>query len=351
MIKNSSKIFALILLLCSCTADQPGDTPFGESPGGTELGVRAFSTREPGISVAGAGALGDAGTTGTTPLATAVDVGFYVQSLSAGGKTYYTDQNNVHGVYDTKNATWKPVPATPIWLNNRTASLAVYAPYDATQNNTASGVLDLKAALRTDANDLAAGRFTANNQSMKSPGISVTLKRLYARVVFTFIKYANYTDPATVDKIEWTGDDLYKEATFDLFAEPADDAYAISKTEANRNLAFTFSPGLTIGTDKAAIDAARADLLLIPTGEDFTQNGTLTVTATTTSADYGTETKVMSVPVSKSLFSGDRKPAAGKQLNITVRLSVADIIITQDDVVVTDWDETDAEMNVESKLD
>ena len=35
------------------------------------------------------------------------------------------------------------------------------------------GVLDLKAALRTSANDLSAGRFTANNQSMAVPGISV----------------------------------------------------------------------------------------------------------------------------------------------------------------------------------
>lgn len=92
-------------------------------------------------------------------------------------------------------------------------------------------------------------------------------------------------------------------------------------------------------------------LLLIPTGEDFTHDGTLTVTATTTSATYGAETKVMSVPLPKSLFAAGRKPAAGKQLNITVRLSLADIIITNDDVVVTDWDGTDAEVNVESKLD
>ena len=336
MIKNSSKIFALILLLCSCTADQPGDTPFRESPGNAELSMRGLAAVD---------------ATGTTPLATSVDVGFYVQSLSAGDKTYYTVQNNVRGTYDMGSTTWKPIPTTPIWLNNHTANLAVYAPYDAMQSNPTGGVLDLKASVRTPDNDLAAGRFTANNQSMKSPGISVTLKRLYARVVFTFIKYANYTDKTTVDKIEWTGDDLYKEATFDLFAEPAGDAYTISKTAGNRNLAFTFSPGLTIDTDKAAIDAARADLLLIPTGEDFTQDGTLTVTVTTISADYGNETKVMSVPVPKSLFAGDRKPAAGKQLNITVRLSPADIIITQNDVVVTDWDGTDAEVDVESKLD
>ena len=348
MIKNSSKIFALTLLLCSCTADRTGDYPLGESPGNAELSVRAFSANEAGAFAVNAGAPGE---TGSTPLGTSVDVGFYVQTLSAGDKTYYTVQNNVRGIYNTESTTWKPVAATPIWLNNHTASLAVYAPYDATQNNATGGVLDLKAALRTDDNDLAAGRFTANNQSMKSPGISVTLKRLYARVVFTFIKYTNYTAPATIDKIEWTGNDLYKAATYNLFADPVTDAYTISKTDGNRNLAFTFSPGLTIGTDKTVTDAARADLLLIPAKEDFTQDGTLTVTATTTSTEYGAETKVMSVPVPKSLFSGDRKPAAGKQLNITVRLSVADIIITNDDVVVTDWDETDAEMNVESKLD
>ena len=89
MIKNSSKIFALILLLCSCTADQPGDTPFGASPANAGLSMRGLAAVD---------------ATGTTPLATSVDVGFYVQALSAGGKTYYTDQNNVRGTYDTERA-------------------------------------------------------------------------------------------------------------------------------------------------------------------------------------------------------------------------------------------------------
>lgn len=335
MIRSSSKIFAFVFLLCSCTADHSGDTPLDESPDNAGLSMR-------GLAAVGA--------PGTTSLATTVDVGFYVQALSAGDKTYYAEQNNVRGTYDTESSVWKPVPDTPIWLNNRPAELAVYAPYDGTQTNTDGGVLHLEAALRTSGNDLSAGRFTASKQSVQAPGIGVTLKRLYARVVFTFIRDATYTDPVTVDKIEWKGTDVYRAATYHLFAEPAA-AYTIGKTDANRNLAFTFSPGLNPGTDRTAAGAARADLLLIPTGEDFTQDGTLTVTATTTSAAYGTETKVVVVPLSKSLFAGDRKLAAGKQLNITVRLLVADIILTSSDVEVTDWDDTDAVTEVESKLD
>ena len=338
-----------MLLLGSCNGEQPdGGFPLQGTSGEAPLSVRSLATGTAAVTRAAADG-------STKALDESTGVGFYVQALTTDGKTYYQTQNNVPGGYDTEDLTWQPSPATPVWLNNRTAQLAVYAPYDATQNNTNDGILNLNAALRTDANDLAAGRFSANNKSMDTPGISITMERLYARVVFTFIKYANYTAAATIGKIAWDGGDIYKTAAYDLFCDAGHsaDAYTIDKSDANRNLAYSFTPGLAVGTDKTADAAARADLLLIPTGADFTQDGVLTVTASTTTAlSSGTivsEEKVMSVPVPKSLFSGDRKLGAGKQFNITVRLSLADIIIEESDVKLTDWE--DAATDVESKLD
>lgn len=324
MIRNNLTIGTFIFLLCSCSGEQLGESPSGQPSGDALLSVRSLST----------GGASPTRATDAKPLGESVKVGFYVEALSKDGKAYYTDRNNVQGSYDAASGTWQPLPATPVWLNNQSANLAVYAPYSSTQANPAAGTLDLAAALCTDENDLASGRFTANNRSMEESPVSVTLEHLYSRVVFTFIKQSTYTDAVTVDKIEWNGKDLYKAGTYRLFSEPAA-AYTIPATDANRNLAFAFSPELSVGADKTATDAARADLLLIPTGADFTEDGTLAVTVSTTSAGAGTVTREMSVPVPKSLFAGDRKLNAGKQFNITVLLSVAEIII--DDVTTTDW--------------
>lgn len=362
MIRNQLKIFTLMLLTASCSSEQPdnGCPTLPEVSAKTLLGVRSLST-------------GESAATRLAGTAKALDnsavVGFYVQALNVSDKAYYSAQNNVKGTYDATD-TWKPATAEPIWLNNRTAQLAVYTPYSNAQNaapdGSADGILSLTAALRsTDgANDLCAGRFAANNQSMAAPGISATLEHLYARVVFTFIKYANYTEAATIDKIEWNGKDIYKAATYDLFGTGtgiADistsgisaSAYAFVRTDANRNLTFTFAPGLVVGTDKTDVSAARADLLLVPTHADFEEDGILTVTASTQTQLAGgkiSETKVMSVPIPKSLFAGDRRLGAGKQFNITVRLSVADLVIEEDEVKLTEWEDTDVS-DIESKLD
>lgn len=318
-------ILILLFVCCSCNSEQPGESLLQEPSGDALLSVHSISA---GGSRLTRGA--DA-----KPLPESVEVGFYMEALSKDGTTYYTNRNNVAGSYDADSRTWQPVAATPIWLNNRTANLAVYAPYDVTQTNPANGTLNLAASLYSEEADLISGRFTANNKTMTESPVSVTLEHLYARVVFTFIKNSTYTDAVTLGKIEWTGKDLYKTATYELFSASPATAYTIPATDANRNLAFEISPGLSVGTDKTAVGAARADLLVIPTNADFTEDGTLTVTVSTTSATGDPVIRPMSVPIPKSLFAGDRRLAAGKQFNITVLLSVTELTI--DSVTTTDW--------------
>lgn len=273
---------------------------------------------------------------GTPLLDTATPVGFWVKELKqAEGNVIYATQNNVKGGYDSKDATWQPLPANPVWLNNYTADLAVYAPYEATQGSEGDGTLSLTADLYQADRDLVAARFTASN---KSTGLNVTMKHLYVRLTFTFVKYADYTEEATVDKIELTGADIHQKATYSLFANSnpytiAPDATGITKT---------FSPGLEIGIDATVPDAAKVDLLMIPTGTAFTEDALLKIT----SGD-----KILKVPVSKSLFSGGRLFAAGKQYNFKVKLSVSSIEIEESDVKTTDWEDAGQDVAADSKFD
>lgn len=368
MIKNKLKIITIMLLTGSCSGEQLENGSLPGVSGEVPLSVHSLST-------------GIATRTSGTVLPQSTAIGFYVQALTTGEKDYYPTQNNVKGGCDSEDNHWKPLPTTPVWLNNQTAQLAVYAPYDKEQSNVADGSLDgkltLTAALRsTDgSNELAAGRFAANNQSMAAPGgISVLLEHLYARVVFTFYKYPNYTAEARIKKIAWDGKDIYKAATYDLFGTGTGiatttntgisaSAYTIAGSDDNRNLTFPFPGGLPVGLSpedaatagSSGVDQdACADLLLIPTHADFTTDGVLTVTvSTTTRYSTGTgpidEDKVLSVPIPKELFSGDRRLKAGKRFNITVRLSVADLIIEKDDVLVDQW--VTEEKDIDSKLD
>lgn len=274
---------------------------------------------------------------GSAPLLdTAIPVGFWVKGMKlADGKVIYATQNNVKGEYNSMDATWQPIAATPIWLNSYTADLAVYAPHDASQGTGGDGILNLATNLYQADRDLVAARFTANNQST---GLNVTMKHLYVRLTFTFVKYAVYTDEATVDKIEVIGPDIHQKATYNLFADS--NPYTI----ATGTTGFTqvFTPGLKIGTDVDAPDAAKVDLLLIPTGAAFTEDVMLKVT----SGD-----KVMKVPVSKSLFSGGRLFAAGKQYNFTVKLSVSSIEIEENNVLITDWENAGPDVEAGSEFD
>lgn len=264
-----------------------------------------------------------------------IPVGFWVKELSqADGNVVYATQNNVKGGYDSDDATWQPLPSNPVWLNNYTADLAVYAPYDATQGVDGDGILSLAADLYRADRDLVAARFTASN---KSTGLNVTMKHLYVRLTFTFIKYTDYTEEATVDKIELTGADIYQKAAYSLFADS--NPYAIALVT---GFTKSFSPGLKIGTDANAPDAAKVDLLLIPTGTAFTEDALLKIT----SGD-----KIMKVPVSKSLFSGGRLFAAGKQYNFTVKLSVSSMEIEENDVHTTDWEDAGQDVEAGSNFD
>lgn len=273
---------------------------------------------------------------GNVPLLdVAIPVGFWVKELSqADGNVVYDTQNNVKGGYDSDDSAWQPLPSNPVWLNTYTANLAVYAPYDATQGADGDGILSLSANLYQADRDLAAARFTGNN---RSTGLNITMKRLYVRLTFTFVKYAEYTEEATIDKFELTGADIYQKATYSLFADS--NPYVIAPAT---GFTKSFSPGLEIGTDTDASDAARIDLLLIPTGAAFTEDALLTVT----SGD-----KVMKVPVLKTLFSGGRLFSAGKQYNFMVRLSVSSVDIEENDVKTTDWENAGTDVEAGSEFD
>lgn len=268
-------------------------------------------------------------------LDTATPIGFWVKELSlADRNVVYATQNNVKGGYDNDDSTWQPLPSNPVWLNNYTANLAVYAPYDANQGADGDGILGLTASLYQADKDLVAARFTGNN---RSTGLNVTLKRLYVRLTFTFVKYAGYTEEATIDKFELTGADIYQNATYNLFADS--NPYTIGPAT---GFTKSFNPGLKIGTDADAPDAAKIDLLLIPTGVAFTEDALLTVT----SGD-----KVMKVPILKTLFSGGRLFSAGKQYNFTVRLSISSVDMEENDVKTTDWDNSGADVEAGSEFD
>ena len=322
-LSDKIRILILLALLISCGEEEHPCRNYGSD---TLLRLQSVRTGETIWTRSGEDA---------PLLDTATPIGFWVKELSlADGNVVYATQNNVKGGYDNDNSTWQPLPSNPVWLNNYTANLAVYAPYDATQGVDGDGILGLTASLYQADKDLVAARFTGNN---RSTGLNVTLKRLYVRLTFTFVKYAEYTEEATIDKFELTGADIYQNAAYNLFADS--NPYTIGPAT---GFTKSFNPGLKIGTDADAPDAAKIDLLLIPTGAAFTEDALLTVT----SGD-----KVMKVPILKTLFSGGRLFSAGKQYNFTVRLSISSVDMEENDVKTTDWDDSGADVEAGSEFD
>lgn len=327
-VTDKIRLLTLLALLIGCGEEE---LPYRYEDNATLLRLQSVHTGEAVPTRAGGG---------TTPLLdTTIPVGFCVQELRKGENVIYATQNNVKGGFVGSGDTgaWQPIPTDPIWLNSHRANLTVYAPYSASQVSASdgNGKLRLTADLYHADKDLVSAPFTANNQST---GLDVTLKHLYVRLTFTFVKDITYTDVATVDKIELTGADIHQTATYDQFAETGH--YAIDPTATG--ITKTFAPGLIIGTVATAPDAAKVDLLLIPTGAAFTEDALLTITS---------GEKVLKVPISKSLFSGSRLFAAGKQYNFIVKTSLASIIIEESDLKTTDWEDADAKVEAGSEFD
>ena len=245
-----------------------------------------------------------------TALPTDSEVGFFLQAAAPD----YAAVNNTKGVYKADESLW--LPTDSIWLTRATAKLGVYYPYNAAQ--TTAGKLNLKAAVRTyDTKDLWSTRFEANN---KTKDIRLTLTQLYSRLSVTFVKMADteYTGTAALTQLKLEGAGIYDGATFAVI----DSTYAYGGTT---GYTATLNPAVTIkGTNAAADDATKVDLLLPPYG---TLTGNITLTATV-------DTKEMKITIPKAKLGNTL--AAGKQYNITVKLKPTALVLGS--IQTTDWD-------------
>ena len=255
----------------------------------------------------------------TANLATDRQIGFFVRK-----DEFNQLKSNVEGGY-VDNA-WQPLSTSAgVWLNNHDAAIAIYAPYDATQENASS--LTLKAGLRgtDDANNdiMCSEVFTANNGSTIS---SVTLKQVYTRLVFSFVKDDTYPDPhpLKIKAVELKGNDLYSSTTYELLATPPVYVKPVNSTVIRLDIP---EPYPVVG--KAPEPPGLIDLLLIPVTQEFTDDATLTITLTTD--------KKISVVIPRATFDASRPFAPGKQYVLKVRILPTTMVI--ESVEREDWKE------------
>ena len=288
----------LAALFCACS--QADDCPAGESGRVRRpLGVASLSAPTAALPTRAAT---------ITPLPTDGEVGFFMQANAP----LYSEINNRKGVYKADENLW--LPTDSIWLTGVAAKLALYYPYDAAQ--TTAGKLNLVSAVRTDdTKDLWSTRFEADSHTKD---ISLTLTQLYSRLSITFVKLADaeYTGTSALTGLKLAGAGIYSAATYTL----ADGKYTYGTAGYTATLA-----GVTIkGTNAAADDATRVDLLL-PPYPALTEDITLTATV---------DTKEMKIIIPKAKLSNTL--AAGKQYNITVKLKPTALVLGS--IKTTDWD-------------
>lgn len=299
-------VLSLSLLLMAACQQEWGATPLTGEGEVHSLGIAALYAQ------------GDASLTRAVdePLAdpalpTDAAVGFFVKADG----TSYAEINNQKGNYNTDAAQW--LPTDSIWLNNVTATLAVYAPYDATQ--LTSGKLNLKAMLRPadGSQDISSTSFEANSRTNIT---ALNLKYRYSRICVTFVKDADadYTGTAALTKVVLSSTGIYTNATFN----PLLDTYADYST-----------PGVTVspvdviiaGTDATDANATKVDLLL-PPYTVLTEDVTLTATV---------DTKEMKITVPKAALANTL--AAGKKYNLTIKLKPTALVLGG--IKTTNWDE------------
>lgn len=302
--KQKISLFSLcLLLLCGCTDGSETDS-------GVSVPLRLQS-----VGVAGDG---DVSSRALTDLATDKKIGIFVQK-----DEFNQLKSNVEGGY-VDNA-WQPLSTSAgVWLDNHNSTIAIYAPYDETQQN--SSRLTLKASLRgTDDrnNDMMCSEvFTANNSSLIT---SVTLKQVYTRLVFSFVKDDTYPDPhpLAIKTVELKGNDLYSSTTYDLLATPPVYVKPVNSSVVRLDIP---EPYPVVGK---APNPALIDLLLIPVTQEFTGAATLTLTLTTD--------KTISVVIPQATFDASRPFAPGKQYVLKVRILPTTMVI--ESVEREDWKE------------
>lgn len=250
-------------------------------------------------------------------------IGFYARipvSTATRSQEAYVEQGNVKGQYT--EAEWQPV-SEEIWLNNRMASIAVYAPFDDAQPTEH---LNLSASLlKTDeSNDIVAGSVEANNHTVIETGVSVTLSHIYTALQFSFVKDDNYPSAVEINKLEMTGGDIYGEASYD----PITGTYTADESKTEVSLPLPAS--LTVPTAAAVssgTSAATVTLLLIPIRQTFGSDAYLWVNTK--------DGKRMKLIIKKETFKEQRPFAPGKQYKFSVKLSPSEMEITG--VEIADW--------------
>lgn len=302
----------LVLLVTATTCSDDQSLGLSIPPASTALSLRSIDITGGGQSQGIAPTTTRA--TPSEPLDKGVEIGFFIQ-----GDANYTALDNSPGSYDPSGAVWKPT--TPIWLNKNPVHLAIYAPYTSADGIAGSASLKLQSGKYTQEADLSCA--TSRTTSTVA---SITLKHLYTRLVFTLVQAeAKPADlNATVDKVVLRGTDLSASATYQFFAADLTNAYT-NRTAGD--LTLHCSPGLPLGTDAAAINAARVDFLVIPVNGALTADAELLVTS---------GKREMKVSIPKTLFTGDTALDSGKQYNLTVRLSPAGLEISK--VRTTPWE-------------
>lgn len=309
MMKQKIPLFSLcLLLLCGCA--DGSDTDIGS---GVPVPLRLQS-----VGVAGEGDVASRAATAT--LAQDKKIGFFVQE-----DEFNQLKRNVEGGY--VGGAWQPLSTSAgVWLNNHDATIAIYAPYDAMQDNSSS--LTLKAGLRgTDEknNDIMCSEvFTASNANAVIT--SVTLKQVYTRLVFSFVKDDTYPEPhpLKIKAVELKGNDLYASTTYDLFT-----ATYVKPVHSSVISLDIPDPYPVVRKATEPEPPGIIDLLLIPVTQEFTGDATLTITLTTD--------KKISVRIPQTTFDAARPFAPGKQYVLKVRILPTTMVI--DSVELEDWKE------------
>lgn len=315
--KSYQCLLLSVLLLSACAGEDTGATGCGELQRPDTPVPFALS------SVYAESTIRTRAEATTEELDRSKTIGFYARipvSTATRRQEAYVEQGNVEGRYT--EAKWQPV-TEKIWLNNRTASIAVYAPFDGAQPTEH---LNLSASLlKTDgSNDIVAGSVTANNQTIIEPGVSVTLSHIYTALQFSFVKDDNYPSAVEINKLEMTGGDIYGTASYD----PITGIY--SAVDPKTEVSLPLPTSLTVPTATEVSNgnpAATVTLLLIPIQQKFGSNAYLWVNTV--------DGKRMKLTIKKDTFDEQRPFAPGKQYKFSVKLSPAEMEITG--VEIADW--------------
>lgn len=283
----------LVLLLASCSKDDALTVDYGPSGKKTSLQVTALTTASGVITRAT-----------TTPYPTTGSIGFFMRENLLNG---YVAGSNIKGIYDNaKYHLWLPVDS--IWLNNNTADLAVYAPYDAAHGT--DGTLKLAACIRVDGSkDIAYNAFTANNKT--TPPV-LTLAHVYSRLTINITRADEYAKEVILNSIGMKGNEIYKEASF----RPLDNA----KDYGTKTFTFPIDPAVKVND---ANPTQIIELLLIPSS--LTGDVTLFLDG----PDENFKVVFAKVSFGNAL-------TAGKQYKINLKLKGTILEVTS--VTITDWE-------------